>query len=290
MLPNGLEVIDTPAEVHLAVDVLKNGDRVEVVSRARNWTRIRLSDGRSGWVESKGLLDATTYERGQNLLKELIALPPQAAGHLMAASNLRLEPSRDAPLLAQLDEKRPVEVFGRRVVERPSDSDQSSSVPVPEAWYLVRGEGRAGWVLGRAVALDIPEALSPYAQASNLVAWVVLDSVEDGGQQVPQYLAADRIGTQDLDFNHIRVFTWWVKDHRYVTAYVESKLNGYFPIRVLRVNGIPCFRLRLMDDQGHKFQKVYGLFNTITRPVGVVDGWESDAMPTAPLPRRKRRR
>ena len=61
-----------------------------------------------------------------------------------------------------------------------------------------------------------------------------------------------------------------------MTAYVESGLNAYFPIRVAEVNGAPHFRLRLMDDQGRKFQKVYGLFDTITRPVGTVPGWRSE--------------
>jgi hypothetical protein len=148
----------------------------------------------------------------------------------------------------------------------------------------------AGWVLGRFVELDIPEALSMYAQGTNLVAWVILNTVEDNGQQVPQYLAADRVGTQEVDFNHFRVFTWWVNHHRYATAYVESGLNGYFPIRVAHRDGAPYFRLRLVDDSGRKFQKVYGLFDTFTRPVGIVEGWESDAMPAQPPARHRRRK
>jgi hypothetical protein len=130
--------------------------------------------------------------------------------------------------------------------------------------------------------LDPPEQRAPYAQGANMVSWVVLKKVDDAGQAVPEYLTADRLGTQEADFSHIRVFTWWIKNHKYVTAYVESNLNGYFPIRVAVVNGTPYFRLRLMDDQGQKFQKVYGLFDTITRTVGTVPGWESDAMPESP--------
>jgi hypothetical protein len=48
------------------------------------------------------------------------------------------------------------------------------------------------------------------------------------------------------------------------------------------MKGVPYFRLRLIDDQGEKYQKVYGLFDTITRTVGTVPGWESDAMPPSP--------
>jgi len=139
------------------------------------------------------------------------------------------------------------------------------------------------------VELDIPSALSMYAQGANVVAWVVLNTVEDGGRQIPQYVVADRVGTHELDFNHLRVFTWWVKYHRYATAYAESGLQGYFPIRVERREGTPYFRLRLADDEGRKFQKVYGLFDTFTRPIGRLDGWESDAMPAEQPPRHRRR-
>jgi len=281
VLPPSVQVVDTPAEVRIVVGSLKSGERVEITKRTRNWAQIRTSDNLTGWVENADLLDAQTYEGGQKLLHELSEIPAQAEGHTGGVVNLRLEPSREAVQLAQLPENLKVEVFGRRMVDRPASEGQPSAAKVRDAWYLIRADTRAGWVLGRFIALDIPEKLSPYAQGTNLVAWVVLKTVEDEGQQVPEYLAADRMGTQDADFSHIRVFTWWVKDHKYVTAYVESNLMGYFPIRVSAADGVPYFRLRLMDDHGQKFQKVYGLFDTITRPVGTVPGWESDAMPAS---------
>ncbi len=210
-------------------------------------------------------------------------IPAQAEGHTTGIVNLRLEPSRDATQLAQLPGDLKVQVFGRRMVDRPAPDDQPNAPKVRDAWYLVRADSQAGWVLGRFITMDVPEDLSAYAQGSNLVAWVVLKNVDDGGKQMPEYLTADRLGTQEADFSHIRVFTWWVKEHRYVTAYVESDLTGYFPIRVAETDGVPYFRLRLTDDKGEKFQKVYGLFDTITRSVGTVPGWDSDAMPeTAP--------
>ena len=35
----------------------------------------------------------------------------------------------------------------------------------------------------------------------------------------------------------------------------------------------------LVDKNGHRFQKVYRLDDTIVHPLGTVEGWESDAMP-----------
>jgi uncharacterized protein YgiM (DUF1202 family) len=274
--------VDTPAEVRLVVGTLKSGEKVEITKRTRNWAQIRTADNLTGWVENKDLLDSQTYESGQKLLRDLGQIPVQAEGHTSGIVNLHIEPSRDATQLAQLQEDLKVQVYGRRVVDRPPPEGQPNAPKGRDAWYLIRANTNAGWVMGRFVALDIPEKLAPYAQGSNLVAWVVIKTVDDEGQPMPEYLTAERLGTQEADFSHIRVFTWWIKEHKYVTAYVESGLNGYFPIRVAEVNGVPHFRLRLMDDQGHKFQKVYGLFDTITRPVGTVPGWESDAMPASP--------
>jgi uncharacterized protein YgiM (DUF1202 family) len=275
-----VQVVDTPAEVRLVVGSLKSGDKVDILKRTRNWAQIRTADNLTGWVELKDLLDSQTYEEGQNLLRQVLQDQPMAEGHTGGAVNLRLEPSRDATELAQLPENLKIGIYGRRMVERPSADGQPSSSKVRDAWYLIRANGQAGWVLGRFVAIDFPEKLNQYAQGTNMVAWVVLKSVNDDGQEVPEYLTAERLGTE-ADFSHIRVFTWWVKNHKYVTAYVEGGLNGYFPIRVRQIDGVPYFRLRLVDEQGRKYQKVYGLFDTITRSVGVVPGWESDAMPEA---------
>ena len=280
VLSDTLEVVDTPAEVRMAVGLLRRGDRLDIAERTPHWARIRTAAGLTGWVELKSLLDSETYEAGQHLLGELSALPPQAEGHTDGVVNLRLEPSRDAPQLSQLDEDQKLEVFGRRLVDRPAPAEESTKLR--DAWYLVRVDSRAGWVLGKFVTLDIPASLSRYAQGTNVVAWVVIRTIEDGGQQVPEYLVADRLGAQDVDFTHLRVFTWWAKHHEYVTAFVESNLKGYFPIRVASQGGVPYFRLRLKDEDGEEYQKVYRMFDTITRVVGTVPGWESDAMPTSP--------
>lgn len=296
MLPESVGVVDSPAEIRLGVAILKQGDRVEVLDRTRNWSKVRLADGRVGWVEAVNLLDSDSYEEGQQLLKELQNEQPQAVGHVTNGANLRVEPARDAVQLMQLPGGQSLEVFGRRMVERtPQAGAPPPAEPLRDAWYLVRSGSKAGWVLGRLVSLDVPDAIAHYAQSTNLVAWVVLNQVEDNGRQVPQYLVADRKGTPDCDFTHIRIFTWWTKKQEYVTAFVESNLNGYFPIRVSRVDGVAHFRLRLVDRKGRKLQRVYRMFDTIARPVGMVEGWESQAMPAlraqpprAPVQRRRR--
>lgn len=291
VLPESLELVDAPATVRVIVATAQSGDRVEVLARSRTWARVRLSDARVGWAEARYLLDAQTHDRAQQLLEELESSVPQAVGHTTGEANLRLEPSRDAPQLAQLRGNQRVEVFGRRVLDRPAQpGSPASGAPLRDAWYLVRAESRAGWVLGRSVALDVPEEISMYAQGINLVAWLVLNTVDDAGRQVPQYLVADRVATQEFDFDRIRVLTWWAKRQAYATAYVESNVSGYFPIRVMPRDNIPYFRLRLVDRNGRQFQKVYGMFDTLVRPLGIVEGWGSDAMPAPPVRRPRRAR
>jgi len=279
ILPESAAVFDSPAEIRLGVATLSHGDRVEILQRTTKWARVRMADGRSGWVEAEDLLDVASYERGRRLFLELQKEQPQATGHSAGFANLRVEPARGATQIGQLAANQKVDVFDRQLVDRLPQSGALSAEPVRDAWYLVRAGRGAGWVLGRLISLDVPDALGRYAQSINMVGWVILSTLQDGDRQVPQYLVADRIGTQESDFNHIRVFTWWSKRQEYVTAYVESNLDGRFPIRVSGIDGVPYFRLRLVDKNGHKFQKVYRLDDTIVHPLGTVEGWESDAMP-----------
>lgn len=296
-LAKSVEVTDSAAEVRGTIATLKPGDRVEVLVRTRNWMRVRLENGQVGWVESRNMLDVVTYEAGRRLFESLERTPAQAAGHSPNLVNLRLGPSRDASPVGQLEAQERVEIFERRLLDLSSEAagetvasggkNVSADPSLREAWYLARSGSKAGWVLGRLIDLDVPESIATYAQGTNLVAWLILNTVDDNGQKVPQYLVADRMGTQEPDFNHIRVLTWWPKAHHYVIAYVESNLNGRFPIRVDRIDGMPAFRLRLLDGRGNRVQKVYELAGTFTRSLGTVEGWESDALPPLRAPSRR---
>lgn len=286
VLSPSLDVLDSRAQVHRTITVLKAGDRVTIIRKAGDWARIRVDTGEEGWLLAKELIDSSTYEKGQALLKQLSNQQVQASGHAAGAVRIHLEPSRDAPDLGMLTIGEKLQVFNRRVLKKPGTTGQSaSSAQSREVWYLVRAGSSAGWLLGRLVTLDPPQAISQYAENYNMVAWFVLNSVTDEGQKVPQYLAADRVGSKEFDFTHIRVFTWSVQQHRYVTAYVESNLRGQFPIRVDQIDHVPYFWLHLVNKKGEKFQKVYKLSDTIVRPVGTVEGWESKE-----LPQRARRR
>lgn len=283
VVPDSLPVVDTTAMIRRVLATYHSGQAVEVEARIGEWAKIALPGGSSGWVKQKELIDGAVYQKGQDLIKNLETRQVQAQGRTNQPVNLHLDPSRESLKLGEYNQGEAVDIYDRRVVTRGVQPAQASLIS--DVWYLVSGGRRGGWLLGQFVDLSIPPGLAAYAQGVNMVAWLTLDSVADGGRQVPQYIAADRIGAENVDFNHIRVFTWWVKRHEYVTAYVESGLDGYFPITVTHSGGVPYFRLRLVDDEGNKFQKVYGLYDTIVKSLGTVPGWTSTAMPAPPTKR-----
>jgi len=289
VLPDTLGVWDSPAEIRMQIATLKSGDRVYALARFRTWAHVRLLNGQDGWVDKDALMTAATYAADEQLLSEMASQPAQAAGHAADSVNVHIEPSRKAAVVAQLKPQQRIDIFGRRMVQRPAEGSTTEVASLPsspvEAWYLMRSGSRAGWILGRLVDLDVPKDISAYSQDVNLVAWQVLNTIDDSGRQVPQYIVADRAGTETYDYTHIRVLTWWKRKQTYAIAYREADLQGYFPILVTREGTLPGFRLRLVDSTGAKYQKVYALFDTITRVLGTVAGWESDAMPAQPEPR-----
>ncbi len=108
--------------------------------------------------------------------------------------------------------------------------------PAIEDWWLVRdSHGRVGWVLGRMVDLDVPLDVAQYAEGQRIVAFFVLNEVQDGDKKVPQYLTVLTEPKDGLpfDFNQFRVFTWNVRRHRYETAYRE-RIEGMLPVTVAR--------------------------------------------------------
>lgn len=149
------------------------------------------------------------------------------------------------------------------------------SKPVMEDWYLVRNSsGHVGWVLLRMVDLDIPLEVAQYAEGKRIMAYFVVNTVQDHDKQVSQYLVCLNEPKDGLpwDFNQIRVFTWNRARHRYETAYRERNLEGYFPVstghRVFEKEGdLPTFTIQRKTDTGQMLEITYKLNGPIVRRV-----------------------
>jgi len=146
--------------------------------------------------------------------------------------------------------------------------------PVVEDWWLVRDtHRRVGWVLARMVDFDIPLDVAQYAEGQRIVAFFVLNEVQDQDKKVPQYLMVVTEPKDGLpfDFNQFRVFTWNVKRHRYETAYRE-RLEGMLPVTVAtedfgKEGALPVFVVRALEEDGKVAERKYKLNTPIVRRV-----------------------
>ncbi len=157
----------------------------------------------------------------------------------------------------------------------PATNEPPPPPPVMEDWYLVRtSSGKAGWVLLRMIDLDVPVDVAQYAEGQRIIAYFVLNTVDEDGKQVPQYLMLLNEPKDGLawDYNQIRVFTRNRAKHRYETAYRERELEGYLPVRtghqVFDKEGdLPTFTIRKKNDQGQIVEVTYKLNGPIVRRV-----------------------
>jgi SH3-like domain-containing protein len=187
----------------------------------------------------------------------------------------------------------PKQTAAGRTQSATAHAKPAGPAPVIEDWWLVRdSHGRVGWVLARMVDVDVPLDVAQYAEGQRIVAFFVLDQVQDQGKKVPQYLTVLTEPKDGLpfDFNQIRVFTWNVKRHRYETAYRE-RMEGMFPVTVSQENfdkeGIlPVFVVRVLDDDGKISERKYKLDTPIVRRVYAPG--EEPVHTAARKPKRKR--
>jgi len=276
----GLVVLrDRVAPVYTKTGTVKNGDKVEILERDRRFARVRTSDGAEGWIEERHLVTQQVYDGFQKLAADAKDDPVQAAAITRNETNLHLTPGRDTDHLYQLPQGSRVSILKRATAEKALPgaprSDESGAAPVLEDWWLIRdAQDHVGWVLARLVDVDVPLDIAQYAEGQRIVAAFVLDQVQDGDKQVPQYLEllSEPKDGMPFDYNQIRVFTWNVKRHRYETAYRERNLNGVLPVTIAKENFdkegmLPVFVLRVKDDSGNIVERKYKLNTPIVRRV-----------------------
>ena len=205
-------------------------------------------------------------------------------------------PGRKTAYLYLLNEKQKVDMLQRQAVDRnapplqlkdekqkdadetPEEdkvkSDNAGPPAVREDWWLVRdSQMRVGWVLGRALYLQLPEEIAQYSEGQRIVAAYPLDEVQDEGKSVPEYLVlfTEKEGLP-YDFSQARVFTWNARKHRYETAYRERELAGVLPVTLGRQEfekegNLRTFILRVKDDNGTVRERTYKFNPPIVRRV-----------------------
>ena len=297
---------DRVAAVYEKAGLVKNGDRVEVLDRDRRFVKVRTATGQTGWMEQRYLVSQQVFDQLQKLTADNANDPVQAHGVTRNDTNLHVAPGRDTEHLYQILAGEKLLLLKRGTAEKagsvtaartvtsgektgnkPGERKEGAAVgdhqatprtamphPVIEDWWLVRdSHARVGWVLSRMVDLDIPLEVAQYAEGQRIVAFFVLNEVQDGDKKVAQYLTVLTEPKDGLpfDFNQFRVFTWNVKRHRCETAYRE-RIEGVLPVTVTQEDFgkegmLPVFVIRVPDENGKVSERKYKLNTPIVRRV-----------------------
>lgn len=244
----GATVWNSTAQIRSAIANLAYGQPVQIYERDEDNVLVSTPKGVRGWVSSVSLMDPDLWRRIALLAETTKSMPVQAVGHTRARANIHTRPGRDSPVILEAPGDSPVIVLQHAGVasqKQPPEAN-AGSPSNREDWWLVRANVKdtgnvSGWVLGRLVALDLPEPLPEYqsSEAITIVAWFEINRAKDlsSGGYRPEYLVA---GTRDpegaCDFNLARVYTWSSKRNRYETAFLDSHLCGRLPLEVTPAN------------------------------------------------------
>jgi len=286
---------DKVATIYTKTGVVHNGERVQVLERMPNkrFVRVRAPHGEEGWLQERFLADQATYDQFQRMAADFGSAPAQSTATIEQQVKVHVLPGRKTGFLYLLNEKQKVDLLERRPIDRnaapareekPKESDADSDDDAPEKpgqpaiwedWWLVRdSEKRVGWVLGRALYLEVPDEIGQYAEGQRIVAVYKLDEVPDQGKQVPQYLVllTEPKDGAPYDFSQLRVYTWNTRKHRYETAYRERNLEGSLPVTLGRQEfekegNLRTFTLNVKDVEGHPRQQLYKFRPPIVRKV-----------------------
>ena len=281
---------DRVAALYTKVGTVKAGDRVEVLERQKRFVRVRTPSGQEGWVEQRYLVEQKVFDELQKMTADAASGIAQGTATARSQTNLHIAPGRETEHIFQLDDGAKVQVLARATAEKPgavapvplkakkeAAGEEEKPQPVLEDFWLVRSAQppvHTGWVLGRMLDLDIPLDIAQYAEGQRVVAYFVLNQVQDADKKVAQYLVALTEPKDGLpfDFNQIRVFTWNAKRHRYETAYRERNLFGLLPVRTGeedfgKEGRLPVFSFRVQDENGNTAERKYKLNTPIVRRV-----------------------
>jgi len=200
----------------VAADLLevKRNDQLDILDQVEfektPWFRVRARDDAQteGWIEAQFVITSATLQKSKDLAEQFKDQPPQAAGMIRSASNLRAQPDMNPEnLLFKLPNGSSFEIMAWKFVpkqEAPDVDDAPKGQQKPgqkvetkssddddepprldekyDMWYLVRldpsvSPAPAGWLFGRQVELQVPSDISFFqANDHKFITWQRLDS------------------------------------------------------------------------------------------------------------------
>ena len=172
----------------------------------------------------------------------------------------------------------------------PPKSDDDTPLPVAQDWSMIRtSSGLSGWVLTRRLFMAIPDEVAQYAEGHRITSYFPLGKIQDGDTVKTVWLWTTSEPGLPYDFEGFRVFIWSLRHHRYETALIQRRLQGYFPTIVNEAQG--TFSVCVQKADGPRYRRQYQL---VGNRVNLVDekpceafAWHSQtaAAPKAQTPR-----
>jgi len=280
VLPREKLLKDHVAVLSNTTATVTNGEPLEVIEHSKRFIRVKTPKGEIGWIEDAAVVPQRTADAFSTIAEENKTLVPVDTATVTSESRMHIHPGRSEPWLYLMQRDDKLQLLQRAVVPKPivqatpasatkagSESGAgkatastakppSSDVETPpfpseaeapapsvpmEDWWLVRDTaGHTGWVLGRSLDVDVPNAMLKLGQGERFMGVYPLDTVHDddsgitGVQEVPQYAVAYAASRSGLlyDFDKVVVYTWNNRKHRYETAFRDSNIEGFLPLIV----------------------------------------------------------
>jgi hypothetical protein len=136
-----------------------------------------------------------------------------------------------------------------------------------EDWSLIRtSSGQSGWVLTRRLYMAIPDEVAQYAEGRRITSYFKLGKVVDGDRVKDIWLWTTSSANQPYDFDGYRVFVWSLRHHRYETALIQRRLQGYFPTVVDSAAG--TFSVCIAKEDGQRYRRQYQIVDRTVKFAG----------------------
>lgn len=269
--PMSLHLREELAQRAAVTATVEHGERLAILATHRRFVKVRAADGSEGWTDSRLLLNEGQMRRLRTLAERAAAMPSQGRATPFDDLNVHTEANRQSPSFYQLQEGETADVLAQRVMPRipytgealparPAREDpQGNPLPLDD-WMLLRlADGRAGWVLSRAIMMAIPDEVTQYAEGHYITSYFALGGVAAGEDAKKNWLWTTRATSLlDYDFDSVRVFAYSQRRKRYETVFIERNLTGYYPVEVEQDGAEYRFRVICAGKDGVVERRTYG--------------------------------
>ncbi|MBI5248521.1 MAG: SH3 domain-containing protein [Desulfomonile tiedjei] len=270
--PNSEVIIKLPAETPL-----------HLMDKVGELYRVRVRDGREGYVEEKVVGGQDVIVRTNELRRSIEGMPVQGEGIIKTKANFRLEPGREPEIIEILPPGKKFEIYERVVtVKRPASSatrgrpgshgqslEDAAAVDEPstdqvrkDVWYKVKLEdGRVGYIYTHNMKLSPPEDIARTVPFMRMVGWRTVNSTDDPdrGAKSNFIVAYAPIGKDaGCDYTRLYFMSWSTKLKRRVISW-QLRLTGVLPITDYHSEGKPGFSVRYLHP-GKKDKLVLASF------------------------------